>query len=481
MKKKIAAVLSAVMALTVTAPLVACGGGNDVLNPDGTWWSTTGELQKDVNGDIVFDDVSIRLTTIVGGVDKTPFSQLIGQFNAEYNGKINIKFSTVGETDFEKNVTLKLTQNANDAPDILMSHQKSIKSFLDYHVVQPYDLAMEETGVKIDLSGFAAGVNQYSKGGTEYSFGVPVDAASMVVYYNKEILAEYTDEVPKTRSELMEVCAAYKAKENRYPISWETSGDFFAKYLMPTAVLQNGGHLYKDDLYGDWYDDTTQREIYKKAIQSVRSFINNGYAALGVHEMSGATDFYQRKALFYVSMPWYRPNIVDAYSQQNKVTVAQAEDIIGGMSVSGWFAMDNETSDTAKKVYGDSHMLAMTRKVTDITKKAAICEFVKWFTQRGDVGAAWAEAGHVTLSDTIANSDTYKNNKCVKELINNWYPHLDAFTTMGITPYYMDVSDNLSALLSEALIDGDPAKDEEFIRVKQKALNSQIDLLKAME
>ena len=155
MKKKIAAVLSAVMALTVTAPLVACGGGNDVLNPDGTWWSTTGELQKDVNGDIVFDDVSIRLTTIVGGVDKTPFSQLIGQFNAEYNGKINIKFSTVGETDFEKNVTLKLTQNANDAPDILMSHQKSIKSFLDYHVIQPYDLAMEETGVKIDLSGFA--------------------------------------------------------------------------------------------------------------------------------------------------------------------------------------------------------------------------------------------------------------------------------------------------------------------------------------
>lgn len=48
---------------------------------------------------------------------------------------------------------------------------------------------------------------------------------------------------------------------------------------------------------------------------------------------------------------------------------------------------------------------------------------------------------------------------------------------MGITPYYSDVSDNLSALLSEALIDGDPANDESFIRTKQNALNSQIDIL----
>ncbi len=481
MKKKLAAILSSVMVLTVTAPLAACGGGGDILNPDGTWWSTTGELNLDDGGNVVFDDVSIRLTTIVGGVDKNPFSQIIGQFNAEYRGKINIICSNVGEGEFESTVTRQLTQNAKNAPDVIMAHQKSLKSFYDYKVIQPYDLAMEETGVEIDLSGFAEGVNQYSNGGTEYQFGVPVDAASMVVYYNKDMLAEYTEKVPETRSELMKVCADYKAATNNTPISWETSGDFFAKYLMPTAVLQNGGYLYKDDFYGDWYDNETQRGIFKDAIKSVREFIDLDYAKLGVHEISGATDFYERKALFYVSMPWYRPNIVDAYSQRNNVTVSQAEDVIGGMSISGWFAMKDEKSENAKKIYGDSHMLSITRKVKDINQKAAICEFVRWFTQRADVGAAWAEAGHVTLSNTIANSDTYKNNKYVKELINNWYPYLDAFTPMGVTPYYMDVLNNLSSLLSEALIDGNPDNYESYIRTKQKALNSQIDLLKQMQ
>lgn len=480
MKKKLLSAICLSMALAVTVPMAAACTPADELNPDGTWWSTEGELNKDADGNIVFDDVSIRLTTIVGGVDKNPFSQIIGQFNAEYRGKINIISTSLGEGEFETTVTRQITQNAKNAPDIIMSHQKSIKSFLDYRVIQPYDVAMEETGVKIDLNGFAEGVNQYSDGGSDYHYGVAVDAASMVVYYNKEMLVEYTDKVPETRSELLKVCADYKAKTGKTPISWETSGDFFAKYLMPTAVLQNGGYLFKEDLYSDWYDNQTQREIFKKAITSVRSFIDDGYAKLGVHEMTGATDFNKKNSLFYVSMPWYRSNIIDAYAELNGVSVSEAEDIIGGTSVSGWFAMDNETSDNAKKIYGDSHMFAMTKKVKDINQKAAICEFVKWFTQRADVGAKWAEAGHVTLSNTIAESDTYKDNKCVKEMINNWYPHLDAFTTIGVTPYYMDISNNLSSLLSEALIDGNPANFENYIKAKQNALNSQIDLLKDM-
>lgn len=469
------------MALAVTIPMAAaCTPRNNELNEDGSWWTTEGELEKDDNGNVVFDDVSIRLTTIVGGVDRNPFNQIIGRFNAEYRGKINIISTNVGEGDFETTVTNQLVHNAKNAPDIIMSHQKSIKSFLNYKVIQPYDIAMEETGIKIDLSEFAQGVNQYSDGGTDNKFGICVDAASMVVYYNKELLAEYTDKVPETRTKLLKVCEDYKKATGRTPISWEASGDFFTKYLMPTAVLQNGGYLYKDDLYADWYDNTTQREIYKKAIHSVRSFIDSGYAKMGVHETAGATEFNKKQALFYMSMPWYRPNIVDAYSQLNGVTVEEAEKIIGGTSISGWFAMENETSDNAKKIYGDSHMFAITRKVKDITQKAAICEFVKWFTQRADVGVAWAEAGHVTLSNNIANSDTYKNNKFVKDIINNWYPHLDSFTTIGVTPYYMDVSNNLSELLTEAMIDGNPANYENFIKTKQKALNSQIDILKLM-
>ncbi len=125
MKKKLLSVFCVSLALALTVPLAACGGGDDDLNADGTWWSTEGELNKDANGNVVFDDVSIRLTTIVGGVDKNPFNQLIAQFNAEYRGKINVISQSVGETDFETTVTRQITQNASNAPDIIMSHQSN--------------------------------------------------------------------------------------------------------------------------------------------------------------------------------------------------------------------------------------------------------------------------------------------------------------------------------------------------------------------
>ncbi len=483
MKKKFLGALCLSMALAFTVPLAACGGGGEDLNEDGTWWSTTGELNKDANGNVVFDDVTLNLSTIVSGVDKVPFGDIIARFNAEYRGKININPVYLQGDNFEKDVTMKVQQNSNNAPDIIMLHQESLKGFLDYKVIQPYDLAMEETGIEIDLSAFAQGVNQYSKAGTEYRYGVPFDAASMVVYYNKDLLKEITgsDKAPQTRSELLSVCGQFKAKyPANYPISWESSGDFFCQYLMPTAVLQNGGSLYKEDLYADWYNNETQRGIYKDAIQSVRSYIDSGYAKLGVHERSGATDFVQNKSIFYVTMPWYREDIVNGYVKMNNIDQAAAEEKISGASVSGWFAMSNETSENAKKIFGDSHMFAMTKSVKDINKKAAVCEFVKWFTQSADIGAQWAEAGHVTLSNTIANSTTYTQNKNVVNFIDNWYPNLGSFMTMGITPYYSTVGENLRTLLSESLLLVSPKESDylDLIKTKQNALNSKIDMLK---
>lgn len=487
MKKRILGALCLSMAFALALPLAACKPQDDDLNEDGTWWKTTGELTKDADGNVVFDDITLNLTSIVTGKDQVFFGDIVNQFNAEYRGKIRINPAYLKGDNFEKDITLKVQQNANNAPDIIMAHQESMPSFVNYHIVQPYDLAMEETGVKIDLNAFAEGVNQYANVGTEYRFGVPLDAASMVVYYNKDMLKELTgsDKAPETRSALMEVCRQFKQENpdpDKYPISWEASGDFFCQYLMPTAVLQNGGYLYKDDLYADWYENTTQREIYKTAIQSVYSYIENGYAKLGVAEMAGATAFNQNESLFYVTMPWYREDIINGYAKLNKIDVSAAEAKISGTSVSGWFAMSNETGDNAKKIYGDSHMFAMTRKVQDITQKAAVCEFVKWFTQRTDVGATWAEAGHVTLSNTIANSAEYKENKAVVNFINNWYPDLDSFTTLGLTPYYSSVTLNLKTLLSESLLLKEPseAKYEELINTKQKALNDMIDLDKMM-
>ncbi len=131
MKKKLTGILSAALALTIPFA-VACNGGG---NGGGEWWSTTGELEK--NGDeIVFNDVGLRLASIVAGDDKEALNQIVAQFNAEYSGKIRVSVTTVGYESFEDYVARSVKQGDKSAPDIVMGHQSSVKAFLDYKVIQ---------------------------------------------------------------------------------------------------------------------------------------------------------------------------------------------------------------------------------------------------------------------------------------------------------------------------------------------------------
>lgn len=466
MKKKILGLLSALVALTV--PLTACGPSQ---SSGDKWWKTEGELEKN-GGEIVFNDVGLRLTSIVVGEDKTALQQIVGQFNAEYKGKIRVNMQEAGAGNLEDSLATSISQGSKSAPDIVMAHQNSLKSFVEYKLVQPLDVAVEETGMDIDLTAFSTGINQYSNAGTEYNFGAPVDAASMVVFYNKSLLSQYTDKVPETREELFEVCEQYKAATNGTPISWETGGDFFAEYIMPTAVMQNGGTLYNEDLRVDWYDNTAQREVYKKALSSVREFITRGYAAAGSIEQGGIKAFREDRALFYVGMPWYLEMVTEGYAATHGCTVEQAmTEKIGATSIAKWFALD-ASKDYASKMYCDSHTFSITSKVTDITQKAAALEFIKWFTTRGDVGAQWAEAGHVSISNVINNSSDYKNNTAVNHYINKWYPDINYLNTMGTTKYYSDLAKSLRSILSEGLLKTDASGDEGLIKAKQDEFNS---------
>lgn len=472
MRKKFTAILGAVLALTIPFTMTACGKNN---NGGDEWWKTTGELQKN-GGEIVYNDVGIRLSSIVTGADLTTLNQLIAQFNAEYSGKIRVSLNTVGSGSFEDYIASSITQGSKTAPDIVMAHQNSLKSFVDYKLVQPIDEAMEKTGVEFDLNAFSTGINQYSNAGTDYNFGVPVDAASMVIYYNKDLLKQYTDTVPSTREELFAVCEAYKQDTGAYPVTWETGCEFFYEFIMPTAVLQNGGTLYKDDMHVDWYDNAEQREIYKKAVQSVRSFITSGYAVVGTSEKNGLKDFRENKTLFYMSMPWYLDDVCKGYAATNNITeeVAKTEKV-GATSIAKWFAMD-ASKDYASKIYGDSHTFSITKKVEDITQKAACLEFIRWFTSKSDVGTEWAGAGHISISNAINSQDDYKNDYAVANFINKWYPDINDLNTMGNTPYYSELAKSLRSILSEGLLKSDNTGDEELIRSKQNEFNSNIDL-----
>ena len=473
MNKKFAGILSAALALTIPFAAACNGGGNG----GGEWWSTTGELKK--NGDeIVFNDVGLRLTSIVAGADKDAFGQIVDQFNAEYSGKIRVTVSTVGYESFEDYVARAVNQGDKSAPDIIMGHQSAVKSFLDYKVIQPIDVVMEQTGFNYDLNAFSAGINQYANAGTDHHFGVTVDAASMVVFYNRELLGKYSETVPSTREELFAVCEAYANDTGKVPIAWDTGTDFFTEFIMNTAVLQNGGMLYKDNMQVDWYDNTAQREVYKTALQSVRSFVTNTpkLAEVGGGDLSGLGRFRANEAMFYMTVPWYFDSVCQGYATENNCTEEEARtEKLGATSIAGWFAMDS-SKDYAKKIYCDAHMFNLSNKVKDITQKAACLEFMKWFTTNADAGKQWARAGHVSISNVINAKDAYKNDAVVANYINKWYPDIDSLNTVGVNPYYKELAKNLRAIISEGLMQKDNSGDDELIRTKQNEYNSNIAL-----
>ena len=115
-RKGLISILLLCAAVVVATMLAACGGGggngpigvgeNEI---DSKWWSTTGEIQKD-GEDIVFNNVEIKLTTVVAGTDLVKFNTIVNRFNAEYLDKINIVPSSVTEESYNSQVAKQISK-----------------------------------------------------------------------------------------------------------------------------------------------------------------------------------------------------------------------------------------------------------------------------------------------------------------------------------------------------------------------------------
>ena len=236
--------------------------------------------------------------------------------------------------------------------------------------------------------------------------------------------------------------------------------------------MQNGGVLYDTETYkADWYDDETNRTAFKNAIQSIRELIYTD-PQLARHNESDTSilqRFLEDEALFYFATPWALESVLNAYATQHNLDLdTTIADYVGGTSMAGWFAMTE---------HENSHFFAISKTCTDINKKAAVCEFVRWFTQTGAVGATWAAAGHISASDVITSSSDYTENVYVEKYINNFYSGLDNFVCIGNTPVYSDLSSQLTTLCVGAIGESDNSSDDLLIKTAQDNLNSVVDFI----
>lgn len=468
-------IISVLMSMLLALGLVACGGKEE------TGANATGAVAEEpaaaAEGDIAYDDLIIRLTTVVTGEDKGTLESLVQKFNREYKGKITVNLEAVGEASFEDTVAKQLANN-NNPPDFIMSHQEGQKSLVDLGLLQPFDSIMELSGITFDAGEYANQLSQYANCGTDQLYSVPSDAQSVMVLYNKDILAACGQEaLPKNHTEMVSLCQT--AKDKGYtPIAWSMSMEQFQSYLFVTALLQNGATLYNEETYyADWESNGENKQAFENALKSIRDLTAVSPATSSTADT--LKKFLNNEALFYVGLPWNMSSTLTAYINSNSADlgIANINDLvshIGGTSLSNWFALD-ETAAYADTIYGDAHFFAMTTAVTDVSKQAAICEFIRWFTQNVSVCAEWGETGHISLYNATTDSEEYQSNPYIGNYVTQFYPDIDKFQCTGSTPYFKYLRTYLGQVITAALSDSNTLSDEEILKTNQNKYNEQVD------
>lgn len=476
MKKISYKIMALILVGVMTLSLIACGGKEE--KKEEKWWNTTGEVEKDSDGNVVFNNVDIALSSIVSGADEEAFASLIAKFNAEYSGKIHVSVTTLRQDSFTETVASQISKESN-APDLIMTHQKRLRSLADMQLLQPFEDSFELSGIEISMNDFSNNIAEYSSLGYEgYTYGIPVDAQSCVVYYNKQLLAKYGGQLPRSHSELITLCERVAKQEKITPIAMSTDDGFFYDYVFNTAILQNGGALYGDDFRANWYDDATNRQAIKDGLTSIRNLTEHSpkLATFGWGESAALNEFLNNKALFFISMPWFLKDIANGYATTNGGTAESVmSETLGVTSMANWFALKDGTED-AKNIYGDSHFFAMSTSVEKAEVKAAICEFIRWYTTNAETGAAWAEAGHISVSTVILTAPAYNSNDIVNNYVNHFYGDMNYFHCIGNTPYFKDMNEAMKGLFVSAMAEG-ASSDDENIKEAQEKLNTKIDFI----
>ena len=485
MKKNFKAIVAGVLAATTIA-LAACGGSSsqsNVSHIDTPWWTTTGSLNK-VDDEIVYNNVSLNLVTVVAGADLTPFKDLVAKFNKDHEGQINVKVESVNEEQYATQIANRIQVGMN-TPDLLMTHAKLQKALATKGHIQPLDEIIEATGYEMDWSNYSEILAKDSNLGYDNAtFTVPVDMQSQIVLYNKQILASLQKSVPTTREEFLDVCEAYKAanegKSDHKAILMPTQGGHFHQYVYPTAFVQNGGELYNEET--NMVDWTSEKNIqaFKDTNESILSLKDAGYMVYGQQEKDALPYFYENKGLFLFIPPWQvaaSGGVLASYAEANGIDTSAPDylnricDRIGGMSISGLFAMD-ETKPTANNIYVDSHSFSVSVSVQEITKKAACLYFIKWFTENAEIAAEWAKFGHNSCNAQVLNSAEYTNSVYVQNISQNFYI-VDAITTIGCNPFAGDLVKHLKGLSPKLLASPDSIESE--IKKTQDKYNGQIE------
>lgn len=241
MKKKLISIL---LMLTMVTALVGCGNNGEDKSSDKEDGKTLDVWVAPLDDDTVNN-----------------WGNLLGEWEKENNCKVNL--TVVPWDKYEETYTTAL--NAGEGPDVGYMYNEMFPAYIDSGAVTDMsDYVTDED--KAEYKYLANGNMMGGQYGWPLVTGVP-----FVLYYNEDILAELNEKAPETWEDFVRICKAAtkdtdgdgEIDQYGYATGMNTS-DIGAVQILNayyySALWQNGGQIYNDDLKSVTFADKAGTE-----------------------------------------------------------------------------------------------------------------------------------------------------------------------------------------------------------------------------
>lgn len=329
----------------------------------------------------------------LGGGDGVRMKTLIDNFNKEHADTIEIQATTLdwGVPFYSK---VQASAAVGEGPDIMTYHASRIPLAVSQGTLTEIT-ADDMTAMGLSEASFAPATwEAVHVDGKQYA--VPFDTHPIVLYYNKDKLAEVgligADGLPTGLDGMDNFNAALKKLKdagNPWAIAQVTADGNFAFRTIYSFLCQQNGDIGID---GNWFPGDSQEKL-AKAVGTIADWVKEGYNPSYTDYPSTVALFTSGQSPFMINGVWEVPTM-DDLNKQGKLF--------------NWGAIELPVLFDRPCTYEDSHTFAIPNnagKPATPEKHAAVLEVIKWMEANS---LFWATAGHIPANVAVTETAEYK-------------------------------------------------------------------------
>ncbi|MBS1302923.1 extracellular solute-binding protein [Loktanella sp. SALINAS62] len=329
----------------------------------------------------------------LAGGDGVRMKQMISDFNAEHEGEIVIDGTTL-EWGVPFYTKVQTSVAVGEAPDVMTYHASRIPLGVQQNLLQELT-ADDFAAMGLGEDDFAPSIwDSVTADGAQY--GVPLDTHPIVLYYNKDILAEAglltEDGVPMgldSREGFTETLQTLKESDAvNFPLASVTADGNFMFRTIYSLMGQQDGELMTD---GEFLAGDNPAKL-ENALSVLQEWTNEGLQSTYTDYPATVALFTNGEAAMMINGVWEVPTMIDLQENGNLFE---------------WGAVELPVIFDRPATYSDSHVFAIPEG-NDMTeeKRAAVLEVMSWMSKNS---LFWATAGHIPANSNITAMDEYQS------------------------------------------------------------------------